>query len=154
MISMCTQGPALVCPENAITRRLPIPALTCLGTAGAIAFITVSAKALPGQKRAITGAGKIGLARHPSGAWIVIGRVRPLFCGMLPYLSLSSRIDRSVSQTAQSTVPTSGMLIGLCGVCGAVPVRSTNDVTALDCKGDFDRQFLQRRIVAVEIAVV
>ena len=46
--------------------------------------MTVSASALPGQKRAIVGAGKIGLASVPFGATIVIGRVSPLFCGMLP----------------------------------------------------------------------
>ena len=45
--------------------------------AGASAFITVSATMLPGQKRAIVGAGKVGLARQPLGATIVIGRIRP-----------------------------------------------------------------------------
>ena len=36
------------------------------------------------RARAIIGAGKIGLASVPFGATIVIGRVSPLFCGMLP----------------------------------------------------------------------
>ena len=71
-------------PLNATTRRLPMPAQTWSGTTGASAFITVSASWLPGQKRAIVGAGKIGLASVPFGATIVIGRVSPLFCGMLP----------------------------------------------------------------------
>ena len=35
-------------------------------------------------KVVIVGAGKIGLASVPFGATIVIGRVSPLFCGMLP----------------------------------------------------------------------
>ena len=61
-----------------------MPADTCPGTAWANAFITVSANWLPGQNRAMTGAGKIGLARQPSGAVIVIGRVSPSFCGILP----------------------------------------------------------------------
>jgi beta-ureidopropionase / N-carbamoyl-L-amino-acid hydrolase len=34
-------------------------------------------------------------------------------------------MDRSVSQIAQSTVPSSGILIGRSSTCGAVPVRST-----------------------------
>ena len=38
---------------------------------------------------------------------------------------MSNKIDRIVSHMAQSTVPTSGMLIGLSGSCDAVPVRST-----------------------------
>ena len=38
-----------------MTVRLPMPALICFGAAGASAFITASASALPGQKRAITG---------------------------------------------------------------------------------------------------
>ena len=41
----------------------------------------------------------------PSGALMVIGRIRPEFCGIWPKLSLSSRIERTVSQIAQSTVP-------------------------------------------------
>jgi len=46
--------------------------------------MTVSASAFPGHARAIVGAGKIGLASVPFGATMVIGRVSPLFCGMLP----------------------------------------------------------------------
>ena len=48
-----------------MTLRLPMPAETWPGTACASAFITVSATWLPGQKRAIVGAGKIGLASEP-----------------------------------------------------------------------------------------
>jgi hypothetical protein len=81
---MCTQGCSLTVPLKAMTRKFPIPALTWRGTAGASAFITVSASAFPGQKRAIVGAGKIGLASVPFGATMVIGRVSPLFCGILP----------------------------------------------------------------------
>jgi hypothetical protein len=71
-------------PLKAIARKLPIPALTWWGTARASAFMTVSASAFPGHARAIVGAGKIGLASVPFGATMVIGRVSPLFCGMLP----------------------------------------------------------------------
>ena len=67
---------------------------------------------LPPQKRAIVGAGKVGLARQPSGATIVIGRKRPEFVGTGSCVHASSRIERSVTQIAMSTVPTSGMLIG------------------------------------------
>ena len=42
-----------------------------------------------------------------------------------PWTALSSRTERSVSQIAQSTVPSNGMLIGRSFTCGAVPVRST-----------------------------
>ena len=59
-----------------------MPALTWVGTTGARAFMTVSASWLPGQKRAMVGAGKIGLASVPLGATMVMGRVSPLFCGM------------------------------------------------------------------------
>ncbi len=81
---MCTQCFPSSRPLKATTRRLPMPALTCRGTACASAFITVSASWLPGQKRAITGAGKVGFASVPLGATMRIGRVRPLFCGMWP----------------------------------------------------------------------
>ena len=40
---MCTQCWPSFSPLKATTRRLPMPALTCLGTIGASAFITVSA---------------------------------------------------------------------------------------------------------------
>ncbi len=66
------------------------------GTSGASARMTVSATMLPGQKRAIVGAGKRGFARQPSGAVIVIGRKSPEFAGTLPCRSLSSRIERIV----------------------------------------------------------
>ena len=71
-------------PESATIRRLPIPAETFSGTICASAFITVSASWLPGQKRAITGAGKVGLARQPLGATISMARVSPAFCGIAP----------------------------------------------------------------------
>jgi hypothetical protein len=63
---------------------LPTPALTCPGTHCASAFMTVSASALPGQKRAMTGAGKLGFASDPFGATMWIGRVSPPFCGTFP----------------------------------------------------------------------
>ena len=47
-------------------------------------------------KRAMTGAGKFGLARQPFGALIVMGRVSPEFCGMIPWTALSSRTERRV----------------------------------------------------------
>ena len=97
MISMWTHWLPPDTPLKAMTRRLPMPALTCSGTAGAIAFMIVSATALPGQKRAMTGAGKIGLARHPFGAKIVIGRVRPLFCG-IDAIGLAVEQDRAQRQ--------------------------------------------------------
>ena len=92
-----------------------MPADTCSGTACASAFITVSASWLPGQKRAMVGAGKIGLARHPRGAMIRIGRTSPALTGMCPCTAVSSSTERTVSHTAMSTVPTSGMLIGRSG---------------------------------------
>ena len=64
-----------------MTFRLPMPAETLPGMAADSAFITVSASWLPGQKRAMVGAGKVGLARHPLGATMVIGRIRPAFSG-------------------------------------------------------------------------
>ena len=44
-----------------------MPAETCRGTAGASARIRVSAMMTPGAKRAITGAGKIGLSERAQG---------------------------------------------------------------------------------------
>ena len=79
---------------------------------------------LPGQKRAITGAGYRGLARQPSGAVIVIGRNSPELAGTLPWRSESSRIERIVRYAAMSTVPSNGMFSGR-SICGDVPVRST-----------------------------
>jgi len=64
-------------------------------------------------------------AEGPGTVVFKLKRPDPLFCGTTPYTTLSSRIERSVSQMAQSTVPSSGMLIGLSAICGAVPVRST-----------------------------
>ena len=58
--------------------------------------MTVSATMLPGQKRAIVGAGKRGLARQPSGAVIVIGRKSPEFAGTCRGVAVSSRIERIV----------------------------------------------------------
>ena len=81
---MCTQCRPSFRPEKDTTRRLPTPALTCSGTIWLNARISVSAMALPGVKRAMVGAGKIGLARQPFGATMVIGRVRPAFCGTSP----------------------------------------------------------------------
>src|SRR3954467_13275359 len=109
---MCTQWGSSLRPEKAIALRLPMPAETLLGIAADKAFITVSASWLPGQKRAMVGAGKVGLARHPLGAMMVIGRIRPALTGMWPCISVSSRTDRMVSQIAMSAVPSSGMLIG------------------------------------------
>ena len=86
--------------------------------------MSVSAMMLPPQKRAIVGAGKLGFAMQPSGATIVIARKRPEFVGTGSCVHASSRIERSVTQIAMSTVPTNGMLIGR-STCGAVPVRST-----------------------------
>ncbi len=54
---------------------------------------------LPPQNRAIVGTGKVGLARQPSGATIVIGRKRPEFVGTGSCVHSSSRIERSVTQT-------------------------------------------------------
>ena len=65
-----------------MTLRLPMPAETLPGIACDSAFITVSASWLPGQKRAMVGAGKVGLARQPLGATMVIGRMRPAFTGI------------------------------------------------------------------------
>ena len=59
-----------------------MPAEICFGTTWPSARITVSASWLPGQKRAIVGAGKIGLARHPLGATILMARVSPSLTGM------------------------------------------------------------------------
>ncbi len=86
--------------------------------------MTVSATTLPGQKRAIVGAGNTGLAIVPSGTEIVTGRNRPAFDATGSCRVESRRIARSVSRIAMSTVPTSGMLIGR-STCGAVPSRST-----------------------------
>ena len=61
-----------------------MPALTWSGNAGANAFMMVSETWLPGQNRAMVGAGKVGLASVPSGATIVIGRYRPAFWGRSP----------------------------------------------------------------------
>ena len=66
----------------------------------------MSASPLPPVKRAITGAGKFGLASVPFGAKMVIGRVSPEFCGMIPCTALSSSTDLNVSQIAMSVVPT------------------------------------------------
>ena len=88
--------PPPLSPEYATTFRLPTPALTLSGTTRRQRTHHVSATMLPGQKRAIVGAGKRGLARQPSGAVIVIGRKSPEFAGMLPCRSLSSRIERIV----------------------------------------------------------
>ena len=74
---MCTQWPPSLIPENATTLRLPTPAETLSGTAWASAFISVSATMLPETKRAMVGAGKVGLAIVPSGALMVMGRIRP-----------------------------------------------------------------------------
>ena len=70
-----------------MTLRLPMPAETLPGMAADSAFITVSASWLPGQKRAMVGAGKVGLARQPLGATMVIGRIRPALTGMWPWIS-------------------------------------------------------------------
>ena len=75
---------------------LPTPAETRSGATWDNARMTVSATMLPGQKRAIVGAGKTGLQRVPSGATILIGRVRPEFWGTNSWVALSSRIERSV----------------------------------------------------------
>ena len=101
----------------------------------------------------MVGAGKVGLARQPLGATMVIGRIRPALTGMWPCTSVSSSTERMVSQIAMSAVPSSGMLIGRSGTCGAVPVRSTVRLVVLLGDGDDDRQFLLAGIVAVEIAV-
>src|SRR5207247_944887 len=61
-------------------------------------------------------------------------RDSPLFCGMFPYVSVSSRTDRSTSHTATSTVPTNGILIGRSATCAAVPVRSTTRSLPLTVK--------------------
>ena len=79
--------------------------------------MTVSATTLPEQKRAIVGAGKRGLASVPSGAEIVIGRNSPEFVGTGSWVAESSRMERSVSRIAMSTVPSNGMLIGR-STCG------------------------------------
>ena len=113
-----------------MTLRLPMPAETLPGMAADSAFITVSASWLPGQKRAMVGAGKVGLARQPLGATMVIGRISPAFTGMWPWISVSSSTERMVSQIAMSAVPSSGMLIGRSGTCGAVPVRSTTRLSS------------------------
>ena len=122
---MCTQWRPPLMPEKAITLRLPTPAETLSGTAWASAFIRVSATMLPETKRAMVGAGNSGLAMVPFGATMVMGRISPEFCGMWPCTALSSRMERTVSQIAQSTVPSSGMLMGRSSHCRDVPVRST-----------------------------
>ena len=84
MISMWTQWDSSLRPEKAITFRLPIPAAICDGTAWPSAFITAFAIWLPGQNRAMVGAGKTGLAIEPLGATMVIGRASPSLTGMWP----------------------------------------------------------------------
>jgi hypothetical protein len=61
---------------------------------------------------ALVGAGKVGLARHPLGDTMVIGRIRPALTGMWPWISVSKSTERMVSQITMSEVPSSGMLIG------------------------------------------
>src|SRR3982074_1128327 len=73
----------------------------------------------------MVGAGVVGYAMLALGATMVIGRIRPALSGMWPWISVSSRTERMVSQIAMSAVPSSGMLIGRSGTCGAVPVRAT-----------------------------
>ena len=72
----------------------------------------------------MVGAGNTGLAIVPSGTEIVTGRNRPAFDATGSWRVESSRIARSVSRIAMSTVPTSGMLIGR-STWAAVPSRST-----------------------------
>ena len=73
----------------------------------------------------MVGAGKTGFARQPRGATIRIGRTSPELTGMCPCTAVSRSTERTVSHTAMSTVPTSGMLMGRSGTWSAVPVRST-----------------------------
>ena len=72
-----------------------MPALTCPGTHCASAFMTVSARALPGQKRAITGAGKLGFARVPFGATMWIGgdtiMIALVLTALVPWVAGRSR---------------------------------------------------------------
>ena len=74
-----------------MTETWPQPAETCPGTTLLSARITVSAKPLPGQNLAIVGAGKIGLARQPYGAMIVIGAISPVFCVVVPWWTESAQ---------------------------------------------------------------
>ena len=73
----------------------------------------------------MVGAGNTGFARQPRGATSRIGRTSPELTGMCPCTAVSRSTERTVSQTAMSTVPTSGMLMGRSGTWSAVPVRST-----------------------------
>ena len=73
----------------------------------------------------MVGAGNTGFARQPRGATIRIGRTSPELTGTWPCTAVSRSTERTVSQTAMSTVPTSGMLMGRSGTWPAVPVRST-----------------------------
>ena len=114
--------------------------------------MTVSAMMLPPQKRAIVGAGKVGFARQPSGATIVIARKRPEFVGTGSCVQASSRIERSVTQIAMSTVPTSGMLIGR-STCASVPVRSTVISEPGDGERDLDREVLVALVRVLDEAV-
>src|SRR5215211_9463416 len=74
VMSIYTQYCPSPMPEYAITFKLPTPAETMLGAAGASACINVSATILPGQNRAIVDAGNVGFAKFPRGAMILMGR--------------------------------------------------------------------------------
>ena len=81
--------------------------------------MTVSAMMLPPQKRAIVGAGKRRVGEAALGRDDRDRRGRgPSSSAPASCVQASSRIERSVTQIAMSTVPTSGMLIGrsICGV--------------------------------------
>ena len=139
-------------PENAVTLRCPIPAETFSGTTWASARITVSATALPEQKRAITGAGKRGFASVPSGAVIPIGRKSPEFVGTGSCVAVSSRMERMVKSTATSTVPSNGMLIGR-STCDDVPGQVDMEVRALDGQRHANHQIAVAGVRVVEETV-
>ena len=122
---MCTQCCSSLSPLKATTRRLPMPAQTCFGTTGASAFITVSASCCRGRSARWSAPGRSGWRASPRRDDLDRAGEAAVLRDVAVDRRCRAGSSAASARSRTSTVPSSGMLIGLSGTCGAVPVRST-----------------------------